>query len=105
MKALKSRLRNILGLKNDNKVVNPKKHQNEFESFKKKLGKHSSWFHALDERRQWDLLFLWKNHKWKCKKTGEQPSLRNFIYEKKQKGRFFVSRQRLRESTLNQLIK
>lgn len=100
-----SRLKSILGSRRDDKVINPQKYQNEFESFKKRLGKNTSWFLALDEKRQWDLLFLWKTHKWKCKKTGEQPSLRNFIYEKKQKGKFFVSRQRLRESTLNQLIK
>jgi hypothetical protein len=86
-------------------VKNPKKYQNEFESFKNKMGKHSAWFMALDERRQWDLLFLWKEHKFKCKRSNLEPSLRVFIYEKKQKGKFFVSKQKLRESTLNQLIK
>jgi hypothetical protein len=86
-------------------IVNPKKFQNEFESFKNRMGKHSAWFMALDEKRQWDLLFLWKEHKYKCKKTNIDPSLRGFICERKQKGKFFVSKQKLRESTLNQLIK
>jgi hypothetical protein len=86
-------------------IVNPKKFQNEFESFKNRMGKHSAWFMALDEKRQWDLLFLWKEHKYNCKKTNIDPSLRGFICERKQKGKFFVSKQKLRESTLNQLIK
>ncbi len=86
-------------------IVNPKKFQNEFESFKNKIGKHSAWFMALDEKRQWDLLFLWKEHKYKCKKINTEPSLRQFLCSKKQKGKFFVSKQKLRESTLNQLIK
>jgi hypothetical protein len=74
-------------------------------AFKNRMGKHSAWFMALDEKRQWDLLFLWKEHKYKCKRINVDPSLRGFICEKKQKGKFFVSRQKLRESTLNQLIK
>ena len=87
------------------KIDNPQKFQNEFDSFKKRLGKHLFWFLALEEKRQWDLLFLWKNHKWKCEENGESASLRSFIYQKKNKGKFFVSKQKLREITLNQLIK
>ena len=109
MKRLKRRVIDKIKRMTDNtyndSVSNPKKYQNEFNSFKNKMGKHSAWFIALDEKRQWDLLFLWKEHKFKCKKSNLEPSLRVFIYEKKQKGKFFVSRQKLRESTLNQLIK
>ncbi len=110
MKRLKRRVIDKIKRMTDNtyndSVSNPKKYQNEFESFKKKMGKHSAWFMALDEKRQWDLLFLWKQHKFKCKKINNvEPSLRGFICERKQKGKFFVSRQKLRESTLNQLIK
>lgn len=87
------------------RIVNPQKFQNEFESFKKKLGKNIYWFLSLDNKLQWDLLFLWKNYKWKCEERGDSISLRNFIYLKKNKGKFFVSKQKLRETTLNQLIK
>jgi hypothetical protein len=86
------------------KIDNPKKFQNEFESFKDKLGKHSVWFYALDNKRQWDLLFLWKQHKFLCKKGGVEPSLRKFLWEKRKRGRFFVSKQKIRESALNQII-
>ncbi len=100
-------LNSMFGRRNKDreKIDNPKKFQNEFESFKNKIGKHSVWFMALDEKRQWDLLFLWKQHKFKCKKLNTTTSLRIFLYEKKKKGKFFVSKQKLRESTLNHLIK
>ena len=87
------------------KIDNPSKFQNEFESFKKRLGKHLFWFLSLDTKKQWDLMFMWKSHKWKCLKKNESPSLRNFLYDRKSKSRFFVSKQKLRETTINQLIK
>lgn len=87
------------------KIDNPLKFQNEFESFKKRLGKHTAWFLALHPNIQWDLLFLWKKYKWKSRVSGKDYSLRHFLYEKRQKGKFFVSKQKLRESTINQLIK
>jgi hypothetical protein len=86
-------------------INNPPKFQNEFESFKKRLGKNLLWFISLDSKKQWDLMFMWKTYKWKCIKRNETPSLRNFIYQKKSKGKFFVSKQKLRETTINQLIK
>ena len=91
--------------KDRDKIDNPKKFQNEFESFKERLGKHSVWFHALDDKRQWDLLFLWKEHKYRLKKSGVEPSLRKFLWENRKRGKFFVNKQRLRESALNQIIK
>jgi hypothetical protein len=86
------------------KVENAKKFQNEFESFKSRLGKHSVWFNALDDKRKWDLLFLWKKHKFKCKQIGVSTSIKIFLWEKRSRGRFFVSKQKIRESAINTLI-
>ena len=86
------------------RIKNPQKFQNEFESFRKRMGKHSSWFNALDTRKQWDLLFLWKKQKHLAKTTKEQVSLRKFLYGKRKSRQFFVSTQKLRESTLNNLF-
>jgi hypothetical protein len=86
------------------KVDNPQKFQNEFESFRKRIGKNSSWFNALDTKKQWDLLFLWKKKKYTAKSTNTKVSLNKFLYEKRKSRQFFVSTQKLRESTLNNLF-
>ena len=86
------------------RIENPQKFQNEFETFKKRMGKHSSWFNALDNGKQWDLLFLWKKQKYLAKTTKDQVSLRKFLYAKRKSRQFFVSKQKLRESTLNNLF-
>ena len=86
------------------KIDNPQKFQNEFESFKKRMGKHSCWFNALDTKKQWDLLFLWKKQKHLAKIAKDQVSLRKFLYVKRKSKQFFVSRQKLRESALNNLF-
>lgn len=83
---------------------NPKKFQNEFEAFSKRLGKHSAWFNALDKKKQWDLLFLWKKHKWNCSRQKRSISLKNFLREIKTKRKFYVPIQKLRESTLNSIL-
>jgi hypothetical protein len=87
------------------KIENPKKFQREFESFQKKFvgSKNEIWFDSLDERRQWDLLFLWKKHKyWHRNKTSL--SFKKFMYSIKQSRKFKVSTQRLREVALNKII-
>jgi hypothetical protein len=86
------------------KIDNPQKFQNEFESFKKRMGKHSSWFNALDTKKQWDFLFLWKKQKHIAKSTNTQVSLKKFLYTKRKSRQFFVSTQKLRESALNNLF-
>jgi hypothetical protein len=83
---------------------NPKKFQNEFKAFNKRLGKHSAWFVALDNKKQWDLLFLWKNYKWTCSKNNQSISLKKFLRNIKSYRKFYVSIQRLRESTLNSIL-
>lgn len=83
---------------------NWKKLQRELKSLEKKLGKHSIWFQSLDSNRKWELLILWKNHKWILKSHGFEPSLRKFLHDKRRAPRFRVSKQRLRETTLNQII-
>jgi hypothetical protein len=102
-------LPNIFNRHKSNLIVtesedNPKKFQNEFEALKRRLGKHSAWFNALDKKKQWDLLFLWKNHKWICSKTNKSVSLKNFLREIRTKHKFYVPIQRLRESTLNSIL-
>lgn len=83
---------------------NSKKFQNEFEAFTKRLGKHSAWFNALDKKKQWDLLFLWKNYKWTCSKNNQSISLKKFLRNIKSYRKFYVSIQRLRESALNSIL-
>lgn len=87
------------------KVENPKKFQREFESFQKKFvgGKNEIWFDSLDERRQWDLLFLWKKHKY-LNRNKISLSFKKFIHSLKQTRKFKVSTQRLREAALNKII-
>jgi hypothetical protein len=86
------------------KVENNKKFQREFESLQKRFtgGKNEIWFLALDERRKWDLLFLWKRHKYVYK--NENISFKKFIYSLKNARKFRVSTQRLREAALNKII-
>jgi hypothetical protein len=102
-------LPNILNRKKSDLIVteseyNPKKFQNEFDAFKRRIGKHSAWFNALDKKKQWDLLFLWKNHKWICSKNKKSASLKNFLREIRIKRRFYVPIQKIRESALNSIL-
>lgn len=85
-------------------IDNPQKFKNEFESFKRRLGKHSYWFDALENKKQWDLLFAWKRQKHLAKTTKTQVSLKKFLYEKRKSRQFFISKQKLRESALNNLF-
>jgi hypothetical protein len=91
------------------KIKNPQKFQNEFKSFKKKLGKYSIWFNSLESHLQWDLLFMWKSFKYHHSQkniSDSDPSLRNFLFQTRQKHKkFYVSKQKLREIALNELIK
>jgi hypothetical protein len=102
---MKSNLRKLIVTeKNTEPVENPKKFQNEFEAFSKRMGKHSAWFSALDSKKQWNLLFLWKKHKWMKNKGGQSISLKKFLQDVKKTRKFYVPIQRLRESTLNKLL-
>lgn len=98
-----------------NKIDNPKKFQNEFEAFKKRIGKHKVWFYALDEKRQWDVLFYWKKEKFFSKgarinrKRGVREmnqglSLNLFLHSIRKAPKFYVTKQRLRQSALEHLI-
>ena len=69
-----------------------------------KLGKHSVWFYELDNKRHWDLLFLWNQYKFLGKKGGVETLLRKFLWKKRKRGRFFVYKQKIRERALNQII-
>jgi hypothetical protein len=86
------------------KIDNPKKFQNEMDSFRNRLGKHITWFNALHKDLQWELMFTWKKFKFMNKST-QSISFKKFIYLKQKSAKFFISKQRLRESNLNELIK
>jgi hypothetical protein len=101
---MKSNLSKLIVTENTEPVENSKKLKNEFEAFSKRMGKHSAWFSALDSKKQWDLLFLWKKHKWLKKKGAQSISLKKFLQDVKKTRKFYVPIQRLRESTLNKLL-
>jgi len=88
------------------KVENPKKFQNEFASFCKRFfeNQHEVWFLSLDEKKQWDLLFEWKKYKYFSKKKNSSPSFKKFVDKAKSRKKFSVSKQKLREITLNKII-
>lgn len=80
-------------------------YQKEFESFKRRIGKFSFWFDSLDSKKQWDLLFLWKKHKWNnLNAEDNSPSLKKFLHRKMKSPKFWVSTQKIREKKLNNLI-
>lgn len=84
------------------KINNPGKFNNEFDSFKKKVGKHAVWFESLNSKKQWDLMFEWKKFKFKNKSTPI--SLSKFLFACKKTRRFSVSPQKLRDTTINKLF-
>ena len=88
------------------KIDNPRKFQREFEAFEKKFlcNKHEIWFLSLEDKQKWDLLFEWKKHKHYVKKQNTSVSFKKFIYNIKSKRKFRVSKQKLREVTLNKII-
>jgi hypothetical protein len=81
-------------------------YQKEFQSFKKRMGKFSFWFNSLDDKRQWDLIFLWKKHKWNNSfEIDNTSSLKKFLHRKMKSPKYWVSTQKIREQKLNNLIK
>lgn len=88
------------------KTDNPEKFRKEFNSFSKKFinTKHEIWFFSLSNSRQWDLLFGWKKFKFYQKKKNSTPSFKKFVYFMKTNRKFWVSKQKLREATLNKII-
>ncbi len=79
----------------------------EFKSFQNKIGKNTIWFNALSNKKQWDLFFKWKRHKWISKKVYpvKQPvSLRNFIYICQKNIYFKVPKSIMRDKQINKIL-
>lgn len=89
-------------IKNTNNSIRYKK---EFISFTNKIGKHKIWFESLSEKKQWDLLFMWKKYKWDCNSKKRSISIKKFLIEMKNHRRFKVPVTILRENKLKELLK
>jgi hypothetical protein len=61
------------------KTKSIKKHKKELSSFRNKMGSNLIWFNSLTTQKQYDLLFLWKQEKWRDK-SGNRPK---FIFRYK----------------------
>lgn len=104
-----------------------RQHNKELSSFRNRMGKHIVWFDALASDKQYDLLFLWKKEKMNKKnitkptevkyKYGNRykltnltytvypASLKHFLEEHKLDRRFQPNKARIREASLNLLLK
>lgn len=52
------------------KTKTNKKHKKELNSFRNKMGSNLIWFNSLSTQKQYDLLFFWKQEKWREKNGG-----------------------------------
>lgn len=103
-----------------------RQHRKELKSFRNKMGKHIVWFDALTLTRQYDLLFLWKKEKHKLKDievptkvkyeygnrarlqktyTKYPASMKHFLEIYVLDSRFQPSKVRIREASLNLILK
>lgn len=94
------------------------KHKKEMKSFRNKLDRHISWFNSLPTSKQYDILFLWKSHKYH-KKHYPKPSmvrydvyrvvspvkLKHWIILIKMNKKFQSSRNRMRDSQIDLILK
>ena len=98
------------------------KHEKEFKSFKKRLGKHQFWFESLNPRKQKDIFFSWKKYKYSTKElikdrkifsnirkrrrnrlySPQSVSFRKFIY--RIKPHYRVSRTALRDTKITKIL-
>ena len=103
-----------------------RQHKKELNSFRNKMGKHIVWFDALTSNRQYDLLFIWKKEKYKRKDilvptkskyeygnrhklqmtdTKYPASIKHFLEVYTLDSRFQPSKVRIREASLNLILK
>jgi len=103
-----------------------RQHKKELKSLRNKMGKHIVWFDALASNRQYDLLFLWKREKNNRKDikvptkskyeygnrftlqktyTKYPASIKHFLEVYTLDSRFQPSKVKIREASLNLLLK
>lgn len=115
-----------------NKQKKRKQHEKELLALRNKMGKSIIWFDALNKTQQYDLLYLWKKEKYRNKLTAPQKKTlyRKFTgfsngryqvmkkeievisypvnfkhFLKEMKPRFNVSVTKMREASLQHLLK
>jgi hypothetical protein len=105
-----------------------KRIEKEFNSFKKKMiGSNLVWFESLSNRRKWDLFYEWKRNKYYNKITEPKkinkrifdftkskikitammlypPSLKHFIRKCRNSQKYNVSKETLRDKTIDMLF-
>ena len=107
-----------------------KRIEKEFNSFKKKMiGSNLIWFESLPVRKKWDLFYEWKRVKYHRGKNIKEPkkirkrtydfiarsykmveimlypaSLKHFIIERKKSYKYKVSKETLRDKTIDMLF-
>jgi hypothetical protein len=87
--------------------ADPKKIQNEFESFTKKMlaSKHGFWFEVLNSDRKFRLFILWKQKKHEYKVDKQKPiSFNKFIFKQRQTKKFHVPLSILRYAQINKIL-
>lgn len=94
-----------------------RKHKKELKSLRNKMGKNIIWFESLTPKKQYDVLFLWKNEKrfnnitepttikniW-GDITIYPPNFKHFINKLKTQHNFKVNKQTLRENTIDLIL-
>jgi len=104
-----------------------RQHEKELKSLRNKMGKNLVWFDSLSKRKQYDVLFLWKQHKsfnnlekpkvryvkaflhsgrgiQMIKVIDYPPNLKYFIEDLRLKFRFKVDKSVLRNSAIDLLL-
>jgi hypothetical protein len=102
---------------------NNKKIEKEFKSFQNKFhGKNKIWFESLSDKKKWNLLYDWKNYKWRNKNNKRTtkkisngystvkiisypPSFKHFIEGSKNTWKYRVDIQKLRDKYIELLLK
>ena len=103
-------------------LVNKDKIEKEFKSFKNKFhGQNKIWFDALTEKKQLDLLYDWKEYKWRNKDNKRStktisngyssvkiisypPSFKYFIIGCKSTWKYRVKKEDIRDKTIDFLL-
>jgi hypothetical protein len=103
-----------------------RQHEKELKSLRNRMGKNLVWFDSLSKRKQYDVLFLWKQYKYfnnlekpkvryvkvfrhsggiqMIKVIDYPPNLKYFIKDLRLKFRFKVDKSVLRNSAIDLLL-
>ena len=86
--------------------ANPRKIQNEFESFTKRLlaSKHGFWFEVLDSHRKFRLFLLWKQKKHEYSEKKKPISFHKFMFNQRKTKKFHVPSALIRDAAINKIL-